>query len=119
MVDVITKHIDVWTSAQMTKSTAGRGTNGKQTAYGIKKLRELILGMSLRGLFDEKNESIPETIEQDIARAKGIYFKKIERKPKKYIFAPPILDEFNLPNGWIWKRVGELCDLQTGATPSR
>ena len=42
MVAVITQHIDVWTSAQIKKNNVGRGSNGKQTAYGIKKLRELI-----------------------------------------------------------------------------
>ena len=36
-------HLDLWTSALLNKSTAGRGSNGKQEAYGIKKLRELIL----------------------------------------------------------------------------
>lgn len=40
---LITDHIDIWSSALQTRSTAGRGSNGKIDLYGIKKLRELIL----------------------------------------------------------------------------
>ena len=118
MPDVITDNIDLWTSALLTKSTAGRGNNGKLEAYGIKKLRELILATALRGLFEEENESLPHTIEQDMTKAKKEYFKSIGKRPKEYDFGPALLDEFSLPAGWLWKRVGELCDLQTGATPS-
>ncbi|CAI0927026.1 hypothetical protein [Serratia quinivorans] len=46
---LITEHIDTWTSALKTRSTAGRGSNGKIDLYGIKKLRELILELAVRG----------------------------------------------------------------------
>lgn len=46
---LITQHIDTWTSALQTRSTAGRGSNGKIDLYGIKKLRELILELAVRG----------------------------------------------------------------------
>lgn len=68
MNDLITKHLDIWTTAIASKSTAGRGNstpspkgegrgegnpinnrNAKVTAYGIKKLRELILELAVRG----------------------------------------------------------------------
>lgn len=49
MVNLVTEHIDVWTSALLSKSTAGRGNNGKQETYGIKKLRGLILELAVRG----------------------------------------------------------------------
>lgn len=48
-IEAITNNLDLWTSAQLTKSTAGRGTGGKVEAYGIKKLRELILELAVRG----------------------------------------------------------------------
>jgi type I restriction enzyme S subunit len=45
--ELITDHLDLWTGAVTTKSTAGRGTSsgmrGKIELTGIKKLRELIL----------------------------------------------------------------------------
>jgi type I restriction enzyme S subunit len=49
MPEVITDNLDLWTSALLTKSTAGRGSNGKLEAYGIKKLRELILELAING----------------------------------------------------------------------
>lgn len=118
MINLITDNIDIWSAAQTAK-TNGRGRSAdNQNLYGISKLRDLILGMSLRGLFYKKNEPLSKTIEKDIAFARDVYFNVIGRKPKEYTFGPALLDEFSLPSGWIWKRVGELCDLQTGATPS-
>ena len=52
MPEVITNNLDLWTSALPTKSTAGRGSNGKQETYGIKKLRELILDLAMKRQVD-------------------------------------------------------------------
>tara|TARA_R110000765_G_scaffold426654_1_gene543211 strand:+ start:2826 stop:3122 length:297 start_codon:yes stop_codon:yes gene_type:complete len=46
---LITEHIDIWTSAILAKSTSGRGSSKKYELYGIKKLRELILELAVRG----------------------------------------------------------------------
>ena len=55
MPEVITDNLDLWTSALLTKSAAGRGSNGKLEAYGIKKLRELIFELAAKGvLVDSK-----------------------------------------------------------------
>jgi len=53
MLDVITENIDVWTSAQTPKRSGGRGRskNGKHSAHGIIKLREIILELAVRGNF--------------------------------------------------------------------
>jgi len=50
MPEAITDNLDIWTSALLTRSTAGRGSNGKLEAYGIKKLRELIYELAAKGL---------------------------------------------------------------------
>ena len=47
---LITKNLDVWTSAVKAKSSAGRGSNNKRELYGIQKLRELILDLAVRGM---------------------------------------------------------------------
>ena len=47
---LITGNLAIWTSALQTKSTAGRGKTNKLELYGIKKLRELILELAVRGL---------------------------------------------------------------------
>ena len=46
---LITEHIDIWTSAILAKSTSGRGSSKKYELYGISKLRELILELAVRG----------------------------------------------------------------------
>jgi type I restriction enzyme, S subunit len=118
MTDTIIKSFDIWATTQAIKSSGRVNSVDNQKYYGIQKLRELILGISLRGLFQGKNEALPDSINQDITRAKAIYYKSIGRKLKEFSFGPALLDEFSLPSGWMWKRIGELCDLQTGATPS-
>ena len=68
---LITQHIDIWTSAVQTKSSAGRGTSSKLDLYGIKKLRELILELAVRGklvpqdLNDEPAAVLLERIEKE------------------------------------------------------
>ncbi|MFI3219408.1 MAG: restriction endonuclease subunit S [Methylococcales bacterium] len=113
MVDVITKHIDVWTSAQMTKSTAGRGTNGKQTAYGIKKLRELILELAVRGLLvpQDPNDEPASVLLEKIAAEKARLVKA--GKIKKQTPLPEIGEDekpFDLPKEWEWARLGEVTN---------
>lgn len=52
MTDVhqlITEHLEIWTSATEKKSGAGRGNGGTVSLYGIQKLRELILELAVRG----------------------------------------------------------------------
>ncbi|MDP0562000.1 MAG: hypothetical protein QS721_06600 [Candidatus Endonucleobacter sp. (ex Gigantidas childressi)] len=47
---LITENIDVWTSAIKKRGSQGRGSSKKIELYGIKKLRELILELAVRGL---------------------------------------------------------------------
>jgi len=46
---LITENIDVWTTAIKKRSATGRGSNKKIELAGIKKLRELILELAVRG----------------------------------------------------------------------
>ncbi|MDI5577831.1 restriction endonuclease subunit S, partial [Salmonella enterica subsp. enterica serovar Anatum] len=46
---LIVDHIDTWTTALQPRSSAGRGSSCKIDLYGIKKLRELILELAVRG----------------------------------------------------------------------
>ncbi len=61
---LLTDHIDIWTAAEAEKkSTRGRGSgNGSNGAsvYGVKKLRELILGLAISGkLLPQQSKDIP------------------------------------------------------------
>ena len=50
MHTLITDHLGLWTSTIQNKKSSGRGGGKKRELYGIKKLRELILDLAVRGL---------------------------------------------------------------------
>lgn len=109
--NLITEHIDIWTSAVKTKSTSGRGSSNKLELYGVKKLRELILELAVRGKLvpqdpnDEPASVLLERIAQE--KAQLVKEKKI-KKPRKY---EPIDDNslpFNIPSSWKWARIEDL-----------
>ena len=114
--------LDVWTSALLSKSGAGRGGNGKLEAYGIKKLRELILELAVRGKLvpqDANDEPANELLER-ITKEKVRLIKDGVIKNEKSL--PSVSNEeipFDVPVGWLWQRLGELGYTQTGGTPSK
>lgn len=118
---LITQHLDIWTSAHKTRSSAGRGSGNKLDLYGIKKLRELILELAVRGKLvpqDPNDEPASELLKK-IAAEKALLIK--EGKIKKEKPLPEIRDEekyFLLPNGWEWIRLGQGGICSTGGTPS-
>ncbi|CAI0772100.1 EcoKI restriction-modification system protein HsdS [Serratia liquefaciens] len=119
---LITDHIDIWSSALQTRSTAGRGSNGKIDLYGIKKLRELILELAVRGKLvpqDSNDEPASELLKR-IAAEKADLVKQGKIKKQKPL--PEISEDekpFELPLGWEWVRLGTLGYTQTGGTPSK
>ncbi|EMI5800565.1 restriction endonuclease subunit S [Klebsiella aerogenes] len=106
---LITDHIDIWSSALQTRSTAGRGSNGKIDLYGIKKLRELILELAVRGKLvpqDPNDEPASELLKR-IAAEKAELVKQGKIKKQKPL--PEISEDekpFELPVGWEWVRLG-------------
>ena len=55
--NIITYNLPIWSSAIQSKSSAGRGTSNKRNLYGVKKLRELILDLAVRGLLVPQDPS--------------------------------------------------------------
>lgn len=102
---LITEHLDLWTQAQTAKSTSGRGSNNKIELTGIKKLRELILELAVRGKLvpqDPNDEPASELLKR-IAAEKEALVKAGKLKKQKPL--PPISDAerpFELPDGWVW-----------------
>lgn len=121
MSDVITENLDLWTSAILNKSTAGRGNNGKQEAYGIKKLRELILELAVRGklLPQDPSDTPANVLLEKISKEKAALIKKKKiRKPKMLpvISAEEML--YKLPVGWEWVRLQDITTyVQRGKGP--
>ncbi|WP_394515832.1 restriction endonuclease subunit S [Pantoea sp. SGAir0430] len=108
---LIIQHINTWTSALQTRSTAGRGNNGKIDLYGIKKLRELILELAVRGKLvtqDPNDEPASELLKR-IAAEKADLVKQGEIKKQKPL--PEISEDekpFELPTGWEWAQFGQV-----------
>ncbi|MEX5768311.1 restriction endonuclease subunit S [Serratia marcescens] len=115
---LITDHIDIWSSALRTRSTAGRGSNGKIDLYGIKKLRELILELAVRGKLvpqDPNDEPASELLKR-IAAEKAELVKQGKIKKQKPL--PEISKDekpFELPVGWEWQRLIELGSWAIGS----
>lgn len=115
--EIITQHLDLWTEAVTKKSTSGRGSNRKVELTGIKKLRDLILELAVRGKLVEQNpldesvqlvlEQIQEEIDQEVRADQ-------RKKPK------PVLDvseheiPFAIPSNWQWVRLGRIAETHTG-----
>ncbi|EHF9195091.1 restriction endonuclease subunit S [Salmonella enterica subsp. enterica serovar Corvallis] len=119
---LIVDHIDTWTTAQQTRSTAGRGSSGKIDLYGIKKLRELILELAVRGKLvpqDPNDEPASELLKR-IAAEKAELVKQGKIKKQKPL--PEISEEekpFELPVGWEWVRLEDVTDnIHYGYTAS-
>ncbi len=110
---LITEHIDIWTSSILAKSSSGRGSSKKYELYGISKLRELILELAVRGKLvpqDANDETAFELLER-VSAEKDWLVKEGEIKEQKTL-AKIGEDEklFELPQGWAWVRLGDLLD---------
>src|SRR5690554_4118814 len=117
---LIAEHIDIWTSAILAKSMAGRGSNKKYELYGIKKLRELILELAVRGKLvpqDSSDEPASVLLQQ-------IFSDKAESLEGTNTKAPKSLEKVNddeiflLPEGWLWEKLGNLGETNVGLTYS-
>ncbi|PNH92555.1 restriction endonuclease subunit S [Vibrio diazotrophicus] len=121
MNQLITDHIDTWTSTMKTKSTAGRGSSKKLELYGVKKLRELILELAVRGKLvpQDPNDEPASVLLERIAKEKALLVKEKKINKSKPLSKFTKEDEpFVLPLGWAWSRLGNTGICATGKTPS-
>ncbi len=114
---LITDNIDLWTSAETKRSTTGRGSNSKIELTGIKKLRELILELAVRGLLVPQNpkDDPASMLLEKIATEKAALIKAGNLKKQKPL--PEITADdkpFDLPDGWEWIRLGDVAEFVNG-----
>lgn len=108
---LVTDHLDLWTAALKRKSTAGRGSSSKVELYGIKKLRELILELAVRGLLVPQNpndEPASELLKRIAAEKAGLVKAGKIKKEKPL---PPIAElekPFELPVSWSWEHLADV-----------
>ncbi|EJR8475950.1 restriction endonuclease subunit S [Shigella flexneri] len=112
---LIVDHMETWTSALQTRSTAGRGSSGKIDLYGIKKFRELILELAVRGKLvpQDPNDEPASDLLKRIAAEKAELVKQGKIKKQKPL--PEISEEekpFELPEGWEWVHLPDIyCSI--------
>ncbi|MGB0782206.1 MAG: restriction endonuclease subunit S, partial [Marinomonas sp.] len=118
---LITEHIDLWTGAVKDKSSAGRGSRGKRELYGIKKLRELILELAVRGKLvsqDPSDEPASELLKRIAAEKAELVKQGKIKKPKKLPEIGEDEKSFALPDGWEWCYLSDVSSyIQRGKGP--
>nr|WP_231292209.1 restriction endonuclease subunit S [Edwardsiella ictaluri] len=109
--NLITEHLDLWSAAVRQKSSAGRGASSKQELTGIKKLRELILELAVRGKLvpqDPSDEPASVLLER-IAAEKAQLIREGKIKSEKQY---PVISDTELPHskpdGWVFERFGNV-----------
>lgn len=120
--ELITEHLDLWTGAVTRKASSGRGSNGKVELTGIKKLRELILELAVRGKLvnqDKDDEPVGLLLEKIESEKSAQLKAKTIRKPKKLPEVQEIEQPFPIPVSWRYCRLNELGVWGSGATPKR
>jgi type I restriction enzyme S subunit len=117
----LTEHLNLWISATKAKSTSGRGSNKKIELVGIKKLRELILELAVRGKLVPQNpedEPASELLKKiDAEKSKLVK----EGKIKKQKLLPEMSEDekpYELPDGWKWVFISSLGHDHGQVTPS-
>jgi type I restriction enzyme S subunit len=120
MTALLTEHLATWIAADTAEKSA-RGRSKAASLYGVKKLRELILELAVRGLLvsqDHDDEPASELL-KNIAAEKAQLVKEGKIKAQKPL--PPIGDDekpFELPKGWEWVRLDDVGTTNIGLTYS-
>ncbi len=120
--NLITDNINVWTSAIKKRNAVGRGSSKKIELTGIKKLRELILELAVRGKLvpQDANDEPASVLLDNIAAEKTQLLKdKLIKKPKKLAEITKEDKAIPLPHGWEFVRLNDLGEWGAGATPPR
>lgn len=114
---LITEHLDTWTASVRTKSSAGRGGGKKRELYGIKKLRELILELAVRGLLvpqDPEDEPASDLLKLIKSEKADLIKRGKIRKAKLPSFPTKDEEPYELPGGWTWAPLGVVGNVYNG-----
>lgn len=110
--NIITDNLPIWSSSVQSKSSSGRGTSSKRTLYGVKKLRELILDLAVRGLLvpqDPNDEPASVLIEKVVTERRHLIASGVIKKSRR--LANQLENSsFNLPlpESWCWVSLAEI-----------
>ena len=119
--NLITDNLEIWSNTIKKKKAVGRGSSKKVELYGVKKLRELILDLAVRGLLVDQNsnDQPAKQLTKAISIRKSALLEQGKIKKPKVIQG--ITDDeklFSLPDGWEWQHCQNICEyIQRGKGP--
>jgi type I restriction enzyme S subunit len=107
IANLITEHMDIWAAAESEKKSGrGRASGNVGSVYGVKKLRELILELAVRGKLvpqDPNDEPASELLKRTELE---------NRKPNLLITEEE--KSYELPKNWEYARLGNLFNIVYG-----
>ena len=114
--NIITDNLTIWSSAVQSKSSVGRGTRSKRNLYGVKKLRELILDLAVRGLLvpQDPNDEPASVLLEKIAAEKEEQIKGGKIKKSKPLPSVEKAEERVIPTSWEFIRFGAGINVLNG-----
>jgi type I restriction enzyme, S subunit len=109
--NIITDNLPIWSSTIQSKSSAGRGTRNKRNLYGVKKLRELILDLAVRGLLvpqDPSDEPASVLLEKIATEKERLVNEGKIKKQKSEAKIHHKSTQFTTPDGWVKTTFGKV-----------
>ncbi|WMW80119.1 restriction endonuclease subunit S [Undibacterium cyanobacteriorum] len=107
---LITDHLDIWTAADTEKKSGrGRAAGSANSVYGIKKLRELILELAVRGKLvpQDPNDVSLENLMRHIEVQDNASSRKNRKKSSG-------VDKVNIPPSWRHIKLSQLVRIING-----
>ena len=116
---LITENMDIWTTAIKKRSSQGRGSNKKIELTGIKKLRELIFELAVRGKLvsqESCDEPASELLER-LTNKKSLIAKSGKFSELKTKEALKLDGLFEIPSTWKWCHLNDIAAIARGGSP--
>ena len=117
MIDTIVNSFDIWTDAQGIKSRTRVRSVDNISLEGTISLRKLILDLAIQGkltIHDPNDEPASKLLARIIEEKNKLIPNRTQTSELKTTANEK---PFQLPDEWIWSKLGSLGIAQTGSTP--
>lgn len=111
---LITENLNIWAAAIKKRGSQGRGSSKKIELHGIKKLRELILELAVRGLLvpQDPNDEPASVLLKKVIEEKSLIATDRKIRKEKNNFESKRL--FVSPKTWCWVSIGNIAHVLGG-----
>lgn len=109
---LLADHMDIWTAADAEKKSGrGRASVGSGSVYGIKKLRELILELAVRGKLvpqDPNDEPASELLRRIEVEKENLFKNGKIKKGQTIQNISKVNIPFDIPRSWKWVKLTDV-----------